>query len=526
MKKTIKLLFAALMALAFTVPAMANNQLTVFDGDDYAYAPINFSWCDEVGTRTQVIYPAADLAVMTGEVINSIKFYTYSPTTEGGGKVNILVGETSKSDFTDVTYVEGLTHVTDYVLESGVTEVELVFDTPYLYNGGNFVIETLVEEATNYSFIYFTGVRADIYNTLNRNEIEKFLPKATFDYGVSADYSAKVVPSEVTFNTIRAERTDVQNIVLTNNGLNDFTPAFSTEAPFSVASPNAVLVAGHSLIVPVTFAPMTEGTYAGTLTIDCGGAGILEVPLNGVALEPANEVVIGDENDYASFVPIYGTDIDIVGTQSQMIYSADKLTDMVGGEVLSLKFFTKDNVKMDGGVIQLSLKIVDDAVFAEATPATELTAVATVTPVLNGTDLEFTFDQPYAYNGGNLLVDCTIIEAGTSNYQPTYFYGTPSETNVSLYTYDDYGEMTTDFVPFLPKALFTYKKGATPEVLRGDVNQDGTVAIADVTTLIDMLLSGAETNTEADCNLDGTVAIADVTCLIDYLLSGAWPTVE
>ncbi|MBR6947938.1 MAG: BspA family leucine-rich repeat surface protein, partial [Muribaculaceae bacterium] len=59
--------------------------------------------------------------------------------------------------------------------------------------------------------------------------------------------------------------------------------------------------------------------------------------------------------------------------------------------------------------------------------------------------------------------------------------------------------------------------------LRGDVNCDGSVNIADVTALIDLLLGGSTiSNPVADCNLDGTVNIADVTALIDYLLSGTW----
>jgi surface protein len=61
--------------------------------------------------------------------------------------------------------------------------------------------------------------------------------------------------------------------------------------------------------------------------------------------------------------------------------------------------------------------------------------------------------------------------------------------------------------------------------LRGDVNGDGTVNIADVTALIDYLLSGSASGvnvTAADCNQDSSVNIADVTALIDYLLSGTW----
>ena len=67
---------------------------------------------------------------------------------------------------------------------------------------------------------------------------------------------------------------------------------------------------------------------------------------------------------------------------------------------------------------------------------------------------------------------------------------------------------------------------AEPQGLRGDVNNDGDVNIADVTALIDYLLSqdASSINLDnADCNLDTEVNIADVTALIDFLLSNAWP---
>ena len=55
----------------------------------------------------------------------------------------------------------------------------------------------------------------------------------------------------------------------------------------------------------------------------------------------------------------------------------------------------------------------------------------------------------------------------------------------------------------------------------GDVNHDGSVNIADVTTLIDYLLSDVSAApAEADVNGDDAINIADVTALIDMLLSG------
>lgn len=62
-----------------------------------------------------------------------------------------------------------------------------------------------------------------------------------------------------------------------------------------------------------------------------------------------------------------------------------------------------------------------------------------------------------------------------------------------------------------------------PQFKVGDVNNDGVVNIADVTSLIDYLLGGNTTgiNTAAaDVDDNQTVNIADVTALIDKLLSG------
>jgi len=61
--------------------------------------------------------------------------------------------------------------------------------------------------------------------------------------------------------------------------------------------------------------------------------------------------------------------------------------------------------------------------------------------------------------------------------------------------------------------------------LRGDVNGDQKVDIADATALINYLLYGDATNLNlenANCNLLEGVDIADATTLINYLLYGTW----
>ena len=82
-------------------------------------------------------------------------------------------------------------------------------------------------------------------------------------------------------------------------------------------------------------------------------------------------------------------------------------------------------------------------------------------------------------------------------------------------------EMVINCIPYEGYVI----PGDEPQGMRGDVNMNNEVSIADVTALIDYLLGGdasAISLDNADCNLDTNVTIADVTKLIDYLLSGNW----
>ena len=69
---------------------------------------------------------------------------------------------------------------------------------------------------------------------------------------------------------------------------------------------------------------------------------------------------------------------------------------------------------------------------------------------------------------------------------------------------------------------FSNDGSTTPVYQLGDVNMDGKVNIADVTALIDYLLSGDDSVidlTAANVNEDNSVDISDVTHLIDMLLT-------
>lgn len=84
------------------------------------------------------------------------------------------------------------------------------------------------------------------------------------------------------------------------------------------------------------------------------------------------------------------------------------------------------------------------------------------------------------------------------------------------------GRMTGDTGPYgLGVGVAVCYKEITVVLTRvpGDVNGDGVVNIADVTTLINRLLTGAAIDAIDDVNGDGTANIGDVTALINRLLT-------
>ncbi len=165
-----------------------------------------------------------------------------------------------------------------------------------------------------------------------------------------------------------------------------------------------------------------------------------------------------------------------------------------------------------------------------------------------GEDVEVVIDltdAPFAVTPGKNLVVTAIFDLTSdcmASSDDAAFYTSGIRNRVMTYSdnYDSFldyvnsssypkcsptysGGSTNSDLP-VTRIEYTYTEGGTTE-LRGDVNMSNDVTIADVTALIDYLLSGDSSSislVNANCNQDSDVTIADVTALIDYLLSGAW----
>ncbi len=186
MKKFLTLAAAAVMMLSASAETLDLYNGTKFD----FYVPVNSQWYDSNGTITQTLYPAADLTAMVGKKINSMTFYTDENGCKmNGGLLNIYLGETELTAFSNAYVTEGLTLVgtatmTEYTADTAL--VTFTFSTPYEYKGGNLVLSAEVAEAGKYGMTYFMGVETSNYAGITEAYggwyPRYFLPHTTFDY--------------------------------------------------------------------------------------------------------------------------------------------------------------------------------------------------------------------------------------------------------------------------------------------------------------------------------------------------------
>lgn len=265
-----------------------------------------------------------------------------------------------------------------------------------------------------------------------------------------------------------------------------------------------------------------------------------------------------------SYFDMAPTNFYLAHTGVQMIYTPDLLGDLEGKSnvvITKLKFkFYSETFEEIGRDYKVFLQETDAVEFAvDENGVKQFFDLGNLAlegnmfiDMLNcyGEDVEISFPltmyTPFALTPGKSLLVTVVFDAQDddectmgSDYAP--FYTSGIRGRAMTYTNNwssflDYAQ-SSDF----PNATATLGCGTNVELpvtlieyryteggqtgMRGDVNMSNDVTIADVTALIDYLLSSdasAISLTNADCNLDNGISIADVTVLIDYLLNGAW----
>ena len=173
-----------------------------------------------------------------------------------------------------------------------------------------------------------------------------------------------------------------------------------------------------------------------------------------------NTQLVANGTESSNYVPVYGLWAD-VAQHNQVVYPAGMLSNMVGGEIQSMKFFfsSAPSNQWSGQIATLRLGTVTAPMITGGNPLPAPGAVVyNGSLALSGDTLVFNFSTPFLYEGGNLLFDLSLMSGG--NYSSATFAGVASNA-ASLYSYDSYGYENTDVVDFIPKTLFAFTGGAS-----------------------------------------------------------------
>lgn len=179
-------------------------------------------------------------------------------------------------------------------------------------------------------------------------------------------------------------------------------------------------------------------------------------------------VIVAEGTTTTDYVPVYGYNYD--NTQrSQSIYPASMLTELVGKTITGVQYQISGSNNPSGWytgsytdvVLNVNLAITEQENLSSAWDATEVTNVYTGQMATDGT---IVFDQPFTYNGGNLLVNFEMPNRAA--WKRVYFYGV-SSTGGSRYAYgSSYATASGTVANFLPMMAVAYSvtPNACPDV--------------------------------------------------------------
>ena len=508
MKKNLLLVMLAIITCFVGAKA---DELVVADGENTnQYLPVMGNYCDTEGTYGYMIYPKEDLQEIAGGEISGLTFHLQAmmSTNNAGCVMQMSLKEIDDATIpSSSTVYNDLTVCGTYTIVGGETTLPFAFAQNFPYSGDkNLLVEVKVITASaGYATFYTYGVRQtagvntglSFYSTYGT--LQNFLPKATIEFASEpVEWGAKVTPAGLNFGKLNNGEDSTLYINIVNKGMNAFTPTFDVKAPFSIDW-TAPIAAGATAQVPVKFAPETDGNYKDTVVVNCGEAGTYKVGLEGRSIEAGSEIIVCDGTNQNGYIPVYGSYYDTQGTTSQFIYPAEMLTELNGRAITSVKFFAKSAILIKNGKLQLSVKEVDYTTFeresATSVPSnkvSDMTVVATIVPTGDGTEMEFVFDEPFTYNGGNLAFETYVVEK--NNYSTITWLGKTQANDCAYYEYtSSWGGTTCNVAQFLPKMQMN-------SIAAGEQPAQGI-------TLAEMLTTGEN---GAEYTISDDLAVADV----------------
>lgn len=187
MKKHITI-FAIVM---FLMAGLNAQTLTVADGTDTdQYIPVYglYMWKQQ---KSQTIYPDTLLTEMMGKYITELTYYfSTAPTAAWGGTQTVKIGTTTANNLGNGFVASPSTLVWTGTLSSNISndQLHIILDQPFLYNGGNLLIEIENPTGATLKYAFFAGQNQTsqmsymTWDFWGDSHGANFLPKLSFTY--------------------------------------------------------------------------------------------------------------------------------------------------------------------------------------------------------------------------------------------------------------------------------------------------------------------------------------------------------
>ena len=186
------------------VPSNLTITINAYDAPTNSYVPIHGLWVDDY-SRSQFIIPAANLDEMAGAIVNGVTFRSSTKNVDwGAAEFDVYLSEVDGTTISSLKDWNMLTKVYSGSLSISQNKMEIVFDEPYEYTGGNLLVGINQTVSGSYKSCSWYGTEATGASLGGHGtEIaqQNFLPETTFDYEIMSNVEA---PTELTATEITA----------------------------------------------------------------------------------------------------------------------------------------------------------------------------------------------------------------------------------------------------------------------------------------------------------------------------------
>ena len=177
------------------------------------------------------------------------------------------------------------------------------------------------------------------------------------------------------------------------------------------------------------------------------------------AFAQEKSITIYNGTDTNKYIPFYFYYFDDASATSQFIYPAESLKNLKGKQITGITFYNEGYTTSWNGNMAVSLAEVDFATLDNENSSYIKTDFKEVfNGAISGDEtmntLEFSFNEPFAYNSQNLVIEIKNTVVG-STYMQIPFYGKNTDAINATYGYSNSFKYNQKF---LPKATITYEE--------------------------------------------------------------------